>query len=422
MLEKYYLKPESIDRIRASWISKAIEEYVVWMTEHEYRLSSVKRRVPLLVNFGEYAKSHGACSIDELANHVEDFVAVRTRRWQRHRKSSGDQQILFRREVRGPIEQMLRLAVPEWERRTRAKPRKPFAAEVPYYFNYLEKERGLSSPTMNNYVNHLYHFEKHLQELGLNTIRDLAPSVISSFITTRATKLSPQSMKPLCSALRSFFLYCYRQEIVDRDFSPIVESPQAYRLAHLPRSISWDDLQRTLDSVDRRSVDGRRDYALLLLMATYGLRAREIAKLKIDDIDWRSERFMIPARKAGHCTAYPLSSQVGAAILDYLEHGRPRTTDRRVFQKVVAPPGPMTYAAIASRAGHYLKKAGIEVRRPGSHTLRHTCVQRLVDSDFSLKHIGDYVGHRSSASTEIYAKVDIEKLRMVALETEEGVL
>ena len=82
----------------------------------------------------------------------------------------------------------------------------------------------------------------------------------------------------------------------------------------------------------------------------------------------------------------------------------------------------MTYAAIAARAGHYLKKAGIKVRRPGSHTLRHTCVQRLVDSDFSLKHIGDYVGHRSSASTEIYSKVDIERLRMVALETEEGIL
>ncbi len=124
---------------------------------------------------------------------------------------------------------------------------------------------------------------------------------------------------------------------------------------------------------------------------------------------------MVPLRKAGHTTAYPLSSVVGDAIVEYLERGRPQTDDRHLFLRVVAPRAPLTYFAIGNRATHYLHKAGIQVRRPGSHTLRHTCVQRLVDAEFSFKVIGDYVGHASPSSTKIYTKIDVEALRDVAM-------
>lgn len=113
---------------------------------------------------------------------------------------------------------------------------------------------------------------------------------------------------------------------------------------------------------------------------------------------------------------------VGTALLDYLQHGRPSTSDRHVFFRVLAPPRPLTYEGVSSRASYYLRRAGCKVPRPGSHTLRHTCVQRLVDTGFSLKEIGDYVGHRSPASTAIYGKVAIEQLRTVALGNGEEVL
>jgi site-specific recombinase XerD len=190
---------------------------------------------------------------------------------------------------------------------------------------------------------------------------------------------------------------------------------QFYRLADIPRSISWDEVRRMLEAVDRRAPLGKRDYAILLLLVTYGLRAREVAALTLDAIDWKRERLYVPERKAGHSTAYPLSPMVGEAILDYLQNGRPQTTDRHVFFRVLAPCAPLTWQAIGSRTSYYLHKAGIVVARPGSHTLRHTCVQRLVDAHFSLKTIGDYVGHRSPASTEIYTKVAVETLRELAL-------
>jgi site-specific recombinase XerD len=174
-----------------------------------------------------------------------------------------------------------------------------------------------------------------------------------------------------------------------------------------------------LDAVDRRAVVGRRDYAMLLLLVTYGLRAREVAAL---DLDWRHERLRVPERKAGHSTAYPLSPIVGSAIVEYLQRGRPPTEDRHVFFRVVAPLTPVTYNVVGCQAGRYLRKAGIEVSRPGSHTLRHTCVQRLVDAGFSLKVIGDYVGHRHPSSTQTYSKVDIETLRTVACGPGEEIL
>jgi integrase len=194
-----------------------------------------------------------------------------------------------------------------------------------------------------------------------------------------------------------------------------MEWPQFYRLSSIPRSITWEEVGRVLAGVDRRTPCGKRDWAILMLLVTYGLRGREVAALTLDDIDWKRERLRVPERKAGHSTAFPLSASVGEALIDYLRHGRPQTEERRVFFRALAPLEPIGPAAVSARAGHYLLKAGIEVPRPGSHTLRHTCVQRLVDADFALKTIGDFVGHRSAQSTEIYAKVAVEPLRQVVL-------
>jgi site-specific recombinase XerD len=219
-----------------------------------------------------------------------------------------------------------------------------------------------------------------------------------------------------------FLQYLHRTGVVARDLKPIVEAPPAYRLAHLPRSITWDQVQQVLQMVDRRTALGRRDYAMLVLLVTYGLRAREVAALRLDDVEWRQGRLRIPERKAGHSTAYPLSSLVGSAIVDYVKDGRPQTSLRHVFMRVMAPYIPVTHVAVAARVAHYLHKAGIAVSRAGSHTLRHSCVQRLVDAGWSLKHIGDYVGHTNPASTEIYSKVAIEALREVACGDGEEIL
>ena len=226
----------------------------------------------------------------------------------------------------------------------------------------------------------------------------------------------------LCCSLRVFLRYLHREGLVARDLAPTIEAPQKRRLSTVPRSISWDEVRLMLEAVDQRTAVGKRDYAILLLLVTYGLRAREVAALTLDDIDWERERLLVPERKAGHCTAYPLSAVVGEALLVYLKEVRPKTTERQIFFRAHAPRTPLNWNVVGSRATHYLRKAGIQVHRPGSHTLRHTCVQRLIDAEFPLKTIGDYVGHGSPRSTEVYSKVAIETLREVAMGDGEALL
>lgn len=310
---------------------------------------------------------------------------------------------------------MLRLVVPGFVGHTRHRvPHEPFADRVPGFFSYLRDERGLREETVVHYGHHLRQLDTYLGEIGLEGLHALSPVIVSGFLTDRSHGLHKTGMRDRCCVLRVFLRYVHRQRLLARDLSGTVEAAPVYRLASIPRSITWDEVRRMLDTVDRRTIVGRRDYAMLLLLVTYGLRAREVAALTLDDIDWPHDRLRVPERKAGHSTAYPLSPLVGAAIVDYLKAGRPTTPSRRLFFRILAPCEPITHSAVSCRAAAYLLKAGILVSRPGSHTLRHTCVQRLVDAGWPLKQIGDYVGHRSAASTEIYSKVAVETLREVA--------
>ena len=127
----------------------------------------------------------------------------------------------------------------------------------------------------------------------------------------------------------------------------------------MPRSISWEDVQRLLDDVDRRTPVGKRDYVILLLLVTYGLRAAEVAGLTLESIDWERERLEVPDRKAGHRTAFPLSAVVGAAIVEYLRHGRPASSLRALFLTAQAPFKPAGSRGISQCATRRLRDAGI---------------------------------------------------------------
>jgi site-specific recombinase XerD len=419
MLEKYFTKMSTIDRYQSSWMGAGIENYVVWLAGHDYKDRCIWSRVPLVFAFGEFASSRGATALEELPALVDAFVEFRVA--VQHRRTGSTRSMA--KEVRGPVEQMLSVVLSGFEPTGRRPLAEPFAEVVPGFFDYLSRERGLRPLTVRTYRFSLDHFADYLGRIGVDSILELSPSILSSYIVDRAgTGLAKSTVRGDAGALRVFLRYAHREGILASDLSAAVGWPQVYRLSDIPRSISWADVNKVLAGVDRRDGTGRRDYAILLLLVTYGLRGREIAALTLDDIDWKRERLAIPERKAGHSTAFPLSSVVGEALLDYLRRGRPTTADRHVFFRSVAPHRPIGPAAVSSRARHYLLKAGITVPRPGSHTLRHSAVQRLVDANFDLKAIGDFIGHRSARSTEIYAKVDVESLRLIALGNGEEVL
>jgi len=417
MLEFYYVKPETWDRFRASWIYGPIERYVEWLNKNSYSATTVRKRVPILVEFGEFARQQGVTTLEELPGHIEGFAQY----WlQKHgqgcKTDEARNKVLTEAQI--PARQMLVLFMPELKEKSKVE---PFQELAPGLFDYMRNERGIKESTLRHYRSNLYAFERYLQKIGLKELRNLSPVILSGFVTG-SSGLCKDSLGIRCTAVRILVRYLYREQIIANDLSGALDSPRNYRLSSIPRSITWDEVNRMLEAVDRRTPVGKRDHAILLLLVTYGLRAREIAAMTLDDIDWRQGRIRVPERKAGHSTAYPLSTIVGEAILDYLRHGRPKTSDRHIFFRTRPPYTPMTYENVSGRAACYLRKAGIPVSRPGSHTLRHTCVQRLVDTGFSLKTIGDYVGHRSSDSTAIYAKVALDTLREIGAGVGEDIL
>jgi site-specific recombinase XerD len=414
MLEHYYVKPSTIDRIRNSWLGPQIDRYVEWMEGKGYGRPTVLRRVSHLYPFAVFAQKRGCTEIASAFDLIEEFASE----WLVQHGAEAKTAAALRKhalDVGNGLRQMLRLARDGRLMSNRLRRPFPLESAVPGFQQFLRDERGLMESTIDGYRHHLHVFGEYLQKAGVTSFGELSPMLVSSFIVDCAPGMAPTTRRDLCCHLKVLLKFCHREGITDRDLCGAVGMSQVHRLADVPRSITWDEVRRTLEAVDRRTIRGRRDYAILLFLVTYGLRAHEVAKLTLEDIDWKRERFQVPERKAGHATAYPLAGVVAEALIDYLKRGRPETEDRHLFFRVVAPRAPISPAAVASSAVFYLQKAGIKVRRPGSHTLRHTCVQRLIDAEFPLKTIGDYVGHRSPESTRIYTKVAIEALREVAM-------
>jgi len=284
MIEQYFKKPETWDRIRACWLFELIEGYIAWLQTNGYASRNVHHRVPILVRFAEFARKRGAKSPGGLPRYVQPFVDE----WLKKRGTAfrGDRrQHRTAVEIRGPIEQMLRVALPNFVGRRQARPI-PFPEQAPEFIRHLQQERGLAAPTVEEYTIHLRSFEAYLRRIGATELAELSPAILSAFVTERGQAVSRGTMHGVCSTLRIFLRYAHRERLTARDLSSSVEGPRTYRLAALPRSIPWADVQRMLEAVDRRSALGKRDYAMLLLLATYGLRGREVAALTLDDLDW----------------------------------------------------------------------------------------------------------------------------------------
>jgi len=257
MLERYFIRPETIDRIRSSWIGAIIEQYVAWLAEHRYAARNVFRRVPILRQFGEFARRRGAERFDQLPEHVNSFVDA----WiLEHSGSTRKEGRKAGSEARGPVEQMLQLAVPGFCGRGRARcVPTPFADRVGRFFDYLREERGLRPLSILHYKHHLDRFESFLAQVGCSSLTAISPPVLGAFVADSSLSLGVTGLRDRCGVLRVFLRYLHREQLISKDLSLCVESPRTYRLSTLPRSITWDEVRLVLETVDRRSAAGKED-------------------------------------------------------------------------------------------------------------------------------------------------------------------
>lgn len=216
--------------------------------------------------------------------------------------------------------------------------------------------------------------------------------------------------------MRAFLRFLHYHGHVARDWSAVVPRGAKWALAGLPKHLPPGAADKVLAACDRSRPRGRRDYAILLLLARLGLRAGEALRLTLDDIDWEHGQILVRSKKGPGHARMPLPDDVGRAVAIYLRKDRPRCPSRRVFLRVIAPYEPLSHAAVLSvMVERYLRLAGIGAVRKGAHVFRHTLATDMLRGGASLGEIGQVLRHSNPDSTAIYAKVDLEALRALAL-------
>ena len=343
---------------------------------------------------------------DITADHLTRYLRYRARRL---RPRSGDHGALthlvdfLRHEGVVPEE---RLAVPE-----------PSSIDhwVRAYEVYLREERTLAKATIVNYVPFVRDFLKHRFGAGAVKLSCLSAADVVHFVRYQAPRLHKKCAKLMTTALRSFLRYARFCGEVDVDLAAAVPVVPNWSMASIPRAIAPDQVRQLLASIDRRTATGRRDYAIVLLLARLGLRSGEVASLQLDDIDWKAGQLTVHG-KSGHRNELPLPAEVGRAVAAYLKSGRPPSTSRYVFLRARAPAyGFQGASAIGSIVRHRLQRSDVDAPTFGAHQFRHGLATEMLRRGASLGEIGDLLGHRHPQTTMIYTKVDLEALRELAL-------
>jgi site-specific recombinase XerD len=297
----------------------------------------------------------------------------------------------------------------------------PHHAKVALFEKWLRQERGLSTATIQDYCRAADHFFFRLAErrtpLDAVQMTDIDDAFAAEY---RRRAWGRRTMHDYAQRLRAFFLYAEARSWCRTGLAAGIMAPRFMADEVVPKGVKRDDVVRLLASVRRDRPADKRDRAILMLFVTYGLRAGEVAGLRLDDVDWENEVIRVRCPKPGRTHIWPLSPDGGNAILRYIREARPTGLGRSLFFTMHAPIRPVSRKTLSKIVHDRFAGIGIVTGRRGTHALRHAAAQHLLDQGMSMKVIGDFLGHRDPSSTVIYAKVNLAALREVAALDLEG--
>jgi site-specific recombinase XerD len=406
MYETLFARPTVVTRYREGPLADARERFLLQCAARGYSRPMLQKIAWVLLAVAHRLDlDHGTVTAHDLEQAVDGRTRFKRRPESWH--ASPGSRRLFLHIATAWVRSLGCLAPP------RAVVR-PFAAPLAAFARHLQEERGLSPVTVVTRCERLGWFFDSLQP-PRESLRAIALADVDAFLEAKGQHgWSRASLASLASSVRSFFRYAEGQGWCAPGLAAVIESPRLYAHEGLPEGPTWDDVQRLLASTRGDRPAEIRDHAILLLLAVYGLRRGEVARLTLDDLDWVGERIGVSRPKQRCMQWYPLLPAVGEAILRYLREVRLRCAHRAVFLSLSAPIRPLSAASITPMAHARLGALGVTVSPRGAHCLRHACASHLLAAGFSLKHIGDHLGHRALTSTLHYTKVDLAGLRQVA--------
>jgi integrase len=239
---------------------------------------------------------------------------------------------------------------------------------------------------------------------------------LDQFVSDLSKRMSPRTIGDTCSSLRAFLRFLRATNRLPHDLANYVIAPRFRPAAQPPRALAWADVQRLIRAIPRTPRCRKRDTAILLLMASYGLGAAEVLGLDLDDVDWKANVLHVRRPKTAVTTDLPLLPPIARALADYLRRERPRdSVTRRIFVSTHLPYPVLTSAAIRHRIRECADRAGITTARLGTHAFRHSHATRQIDAGAPPKVVSDILGHRRASSMSVYIRVALRRLRTVAL-------
>ncbi len=381
-----------------------VESYDAEMRGEGYTRHTRELQTRLVADFGCWLAKRGIQAHDITAELFRPYLRARARR----RRPTGNDL--------SALQRLLELLRRQEVVATAALPVATPAERLQSDFRlYLRRERALVSTTQAAYTAFVNEFLTERFGAGPVDLSRLCAADVTRFVRRHAAAIQSKRVQLMTTALRSFLRFARYRGDIDKDLAACIPAVANWKQSTLPRALPPEQVEQVLNSVNRKTAMGRRDYAILVILARLGLRAGEIRALTLEDLDWKAGLITVRG-KAGRFSQLPLPKDVGAAIADYLRHGRPAASSRCVFLRAKAPIGGFQgQSGVGSMVRNALERAGIDSPRKGAHQFRHALACQMLKQGASLSEIGELLRHHSPQTTAIYAKVDLDSLASLAL-------
>ena len=396
-----------LTRYRRPPMGPELDGLCQWLHEQGYSRPVIRSHISKVSQFNQYLRYLGIKDCQDVQElHADRFIARHLRK--RGRLSSRHTAPA----VRCLIKYMSSRGV-----LTSTSEISPYQRLFDEYVEYLTHNRALADSTIRIYCHYLIPFLQSLDGKDIvRSMSEVTPQQVHIFFAQHAQGKADTTRGQIHATLRTFFAFCAKQGYVAEHLAEAVPKVFRYRLANVPRDISEPDAQKLIESIGRSMRVGRRDYAIVMLLHTYGVRGAQIRALRLQDIQWRQNRIRFRACKGSKEIVDPLTDEVGESLLDYLRYGRPKTGYCEVFLTARAPFHPLKADSLYSMIASHMRRAGITGTALGPHALRHGFATCMLSGGQSLKAIADMLGHRHVNSTFIYTKVDFETLKRMPLD------
>jgi len=413
-LTDFFVCDRCMERLREPPLGPQMDPFCDWLVARGFRWDTVRGHVSGVNHLSRYLRGVGLEECKQLDSATVDRFLDLHRRGRRCQCGRGVSHTGLRWSVGRFVQFLSEVGVVDFPLCCRP----PYAPVLDRFTQWLKDYQNSAAGTIELRRQYLVQFLDLLGgDAGPEQLALLSPELVRAFYLDYCRNRGRSARRSMQAALRMFLRFCFAERYTTQDLAAAVPTLRTYSLARLPRGIEDDDACRVLAAIDRATAVGKRDYAIIQLLYSYGVRGGQIRALRLDDINWREGLLHFPVMKHGKPVTQPLLDQVAEAVLDYLREARPEVPYAEVFLTCRAPYHRFEHSSSLSVIiERRMRAAGVTAPTFGAHAFRHCFASRMVNRGESIKAVADMIGHRSLSTTFIYTKVDFRSLSEVPLE------